>query len=130
LLAEFSKALERLTYFLLVTRVGINERIEAYASLTKEIEPDAFQGNLTELKTLNLSNTQKSELVAALDGDIYRRLPRARMALVLRLESLVSDGSKKQAFDHLSLEHVLPQTPPAGSDWLAWFPDDETVNKG
>ncbi len=47
------------------------------------------------------------------------------MALVLRLESLVSDGSKKQAFDHLSLEHVLPQTPPAGSDWLAWFPDED-----
>jgi hypothetical protein len=47
------------------------------------------------------------------------------MSLMLRLESLVSDGSKKQTFDYLSLEHVLPQTPSAGSDWLKWFPDEE-----
>jgi hypothetical protein len=61
----------------------------------------------------------------ALDGDIYRRLPKVRMALVLRLEALLSDGSKKQTFDHLSLEHVLPQTPPDGSEWMSWFPDEE-----
>jgi hypothetical protein len=43
-LAEFFQSLERLTYFLLVTKVGINERIETYAALTKEIEPEAFKG--------------------------------------------------------------------------------------
>nr|WP_281722003.1 HNH endonuclease family protein [Nitrosomonas nitrosa] len=52
-------------------------------------------------------------------------LPKARMALMLRLEALVSDGSKKQVFDHLSLEHVLLQTPPAASDWIKWFPDED-----
>ena len=125
LLAAFFKALERLTYFMLVTKVGINERIETYADLTKEIEPEAFDGDLTALKTIDLTNKQKREFVDALDGDIYRKLPKARMALMLRLEALVSDGSKKQAFDHLSLEHVLPQTPPAASDWIKWFPDED-----
>ena len=125
LLAEFFKELERLTYFLLVTKVGINERIDTYACLTKEIEPDAFDGDLAALKTLALTDKQKHEFLAALDGDIYRRLPRARMALILRLEALVSDGSKKQTFDHLSLENVLPQTPPAASDWLKWFPEED-----
>lgn len=125
LLAAFFKALERLTYFMLVTKVGINERIETYADLTKEIEPEAFDGDLTALKTLDLTDKQKREFVDALDGDIYRKLPKARMALMLRLEALVSDGSKKQAFDHLSLEHVLPQTPPAASDWIKWFPDED-----
>lgn len=125
LLAAFFKALERLTYFMLVTKVGINERIETYADLTKEIEPEAFDGDLTALKTLDLTNKQKREFIDALDGDIYRKLPKARMALMLRLEALVSDGSKKQAFDHLSLEHVLPQTPPAASDWIKWFPDED-----
>lgn len=126
LLVDFFRALERLTYFLLVTRVGINERIEIYADLTKEIEPDAFDGDLAFLKTLDLNDKQKREFVAALDGDIYRRLPKARMALMLRLESLVSDGSKKQTFDNLSLEHVLPQTPPVGSEWVMWFPDEDS----
>jgi hypothetical protein len=125
LLADFFKSLERLTYFLLITKVGINERIETYADLTKEIEPEAFDGDLTALKTLDLSDKQKREFVEALDGDIYRKLPKARMALVLRLEALLSDGSKKQVFNHLSLEHVLPQTPPAGSDWIKWFPDED-----
>ncbi len=125
LLATFFKALERLTYFMLVTKVGINERIETYADLTKEIEPEAFDGDLTALKTLDLTEKQKREFVDALDGDIYRKLPKARMALVLRLEALVSDGSKKQAFDHMSLEHVLPQTPPTASDWIKWFPNED-----
>lgn len=125
LLAGFSLSLERLTYFLLVTKAGINERIETYSALTKEIEPDAFKGDLVALTTLALTDAQKSEFLAALDGDIYRKLPKARMALILRLEALVSDGSKKQAFNYLSLEHVLPQTPPASSDWIKWFPDED-----
>ena len=72
--AEFFKALERLTYFMLVTKVGINERIETFADLTKEVEPDAFDGDLVALKTLALTDKQKREFLAALDGDIYRRL--------------------------------------------------------
>ncbi len=124
-LANFSQSLERLTYFLLVTKVGINERIETYAKLTKEIETDTFKGDLPALTALDLTVAEKREFLAALNGDIYRKLPRARMALVLRLEALVSDGSKKQAFNHLSLEHVLPQTPPAASDWVNWFPDED-----
>lgn len=124
-LALFFQALERLTYFLLVTKVGINERIETYAALIKEIEPEGFKGELADVKMLGLTDAQKKEFLTALDGDIYRKLTKARMALTLRLEALVSDGSKKQAFDHLSLEHVLPQNPPPASEWLSWFPDDD-----
>jgi hypothetical protein len=111
LLAEFFQSLERLTYFLLVTKVGINERIETYAALTKEIEPETFKGDLAALTTLALTDAQKRKFVAALDGDVYDDLPKARMALVLRLESLVrAPGVQLQ--DAVSLEHVLPQTPP------------------
>jgi len=122
LLAEFFASLERLTYFLLVTKVGINERIDTYAALTKEIEPDSFKGDLAALTTLALTDAQKRKFVAALDGDIYADLPKARMALILRLEALVrAPGVQFQ--NAVSLEHVLPQTPPDGSDWLQWFPD-------
>jgi len=124
LLAEFFESLERLTYFLLVTKVGINERIETYAALAKEIELETFKGELAELTTLALTDAQKGKFVAALDGDVYDDLPKARMALVLRLESLVrAPGVQLQSA--VSLEHVLPQTPPDGSDWLQWFPDED-----
>lgn len=127
LLAEFFQSLERLTYFLLVTKVGINERIETYAALTKEIEPETFKGDLAALTTLTLTDAQKRKFVAALDGDVYDDLPKARMALVLRLESLVrAPGVQLQ--DAVSLEHVLPQSPPDGSDWIKWFPDEDERN--
>ena len=123
LLAEFFQSLERLTYFLLVTKASINERIDTYAALTKEIEQDSFKGDLAALTTLALTDAQKRKFVAALDGNIYEDLPKARMALVLRLESLVrAPGVQLQ--DAVSLEHVLPQTPPAGSEWIKWFPDE------
>ncbi|EHY6697073.1 HNH endonuclease, partial [Escherichia coli] len=71
-----------------------------------------------------LTDKQKRDFVAALDGDIYRNLPKARMALVLRLESLVrAPGVQLQ--NAVSLEHVLPQNPPDGSDWIKWFPDED-----
>lgn len=124
LLADFFKSLERLTYFLLVTKVGINERIDTYAALTKEIEPDTFDGGLSKLRALELTTTQKLRFLEALDGNIYEGLPKARMALVLRVESLVrAPGVQLQ--NAVSLEHVLPQTPPEGSEWLRWFPNQD-----
>lgn len=123
-LADFFRLLERLTYFLLTTKAGINDRIEIFASLTKEIEPETFMGDSSELATLALTDQKKRKFVAALDGDVYDDLPKARMALVLRLESLVrAPGVQLQ--DALSLEHVLPQTPPDGSEWIKWFPNEE-----
>lgn len=122
-LAEYFQLLERLTYFLMVTKAGINERIETYAALTKEVELPTYSGDPATLDTLKLNAKQKSEFVKALNGDIYRNLPKARMALVLRLESLVrAPGVQLQ--DAVSLEHVLPQTPPDRSDWIKWFPDE------
>ena len=121
--AEFFQSLERLTYFLLVTKVGINERIETYARSPRK-SSRTLQGRLAELTTLALTDAQKRKFVAALDGDVYDDLPKARMALVLRLESLVrAPGVQLQ--NAVSLEHVLPQTPPDGSDWLQWFPDKD-----
>lgn len=81
--------MERLTYFLLITKMGINERIETYATLTKEVEPGTFKGDLAALTTLALTDAQKRRFVVALGGDVYDDLPKAWMALVLYLESLV-----------------------------------------
>ena len=69
LLAEFFQSLERLTYFLLVTKVGINERIETYAALTKEVEPETFKGDLAGL-------TQNSPAMKGLTAMRAGRRPR------------------------------------------------------
>lgn len=123
-LAEFFQLLERLTYFLMVTKANTNERIETYARLMKEIEENVADGDLKKLPTLSLTEQQKNSFITALDSDIYLTLPQARMALVLRLESLMrAPGIKIE--NAISLEHVLPQNPPKGSEWLTWFPKEE-----
>ena len=124
-LAAFVQSLERLTYFLLATKAGVGDRIDTYAALTGEIEAAENSASLATLPTLCLSDSQKHSFREALNGDIYRKLPKARMALILRLEDLMGDGSKAQTFHNVSLEHVLPQTPPEKSEWLSWFTNDE-----
>ena len=127
LLAQFFRSLERLTYFLLVTKAGVNVRVETYASLIRETEAAEFNGKLATLKTLMLTNKQKNDFIDSLNGDVYRSLPKARMALVLRLESLMrAPGVQLQ--NAVSLEHVLPQAPAYNSEWVSWFPNEEERN--
>ncbi len=77
------------------------------------------------MTSLCLNDNEKKAFIAALNGDIYQRLPKARTALILRLETLMSDGAKKQEFSNVSIEHILPQNPSAQSGWLDIFPDKE-----
>lgn len=125
LIADFLKGLERLSYYLLVTKAGINSRIEHFVAVIEEIEQEGFDGISQNMKSLGLNNDEKKSFIAALDGDIYKKLPKARAALILRLEALKSDGSKRQEFSHVSIEHILPQTPSVESGWLDIFPDTE-----
>ncbi|QWK81274.1 DUF262 domain-containing protein [Ochrobactrum sp. BTU1] len=123
LIADFLKGLERLSYYLLVTKAGINSRIEHFVAVIEEIEKEDFGGISQNMKSLGLNDDEKRSFVAALDGDIYKKLPKARAALILRLEALRSDGSKRQEYSHVSIEHILPQTPSVESGWMDIFPD-------
>lgn len=125
MIIDFLKRLERLTYYLMVTKKSANIRIDHYASVIKEIEEESFNGNSSTLISLSLNSKEMKDFIDSLNGDIYQRLPKARTALILRLESLKSDGSKKQEFSNVSIEHILPQTPSEQSNWLKLFPDTE-----
>nr|WP_302492352.1 HNH endonuclease family protein [Komagataeibacter oboediens] len=59
----------------------------------------------------------------ALDSDIYEMTPRRRNYLILRLDSFISDGAATYDPSSLTIEHVLPQTVPADSEWTTWWPD-------
>jgi hypothetical protein len=120
----FFKDLERLAYSMLINNAGVNERIERFSRLTKAIEnkDDLFASN----SPLQLSVTQQFETYNVLSGPIYETLSaRARSLVLLRLDALVSGGGATYDYETITVEHVLPQSPPAGSDWLKWFPDPE-----
>jgi hypothetical protein len=59
-----------------------------------------------------------------LDGMFYETFAaRARTTILLRLDTLLSGGGAKYDYQTITAEHVLPQSPPAGSKWLTWFPN-------
>ena len=123
-MASFFEDLERLAYAMLVSKAGINERIDRFSKLTVAIEDGRSLSNGES--PLQLSPLEQARVYAQLDGPFYESLAaRARSAILLRLDEFLSDGSAEYEYQTVTVEHVLPQTPPAGSQWVAWFPEKE-----
>lgn len=120
-LVEFVKGLERLAYGLFILRANVNSRIARFASVITAIQEEDRD---REREALQLEEHEKSLVVDALDGSVYR-LTRVRMPLLLRLDGLLA--SAEATYDHptITIEHVLPQTPEADSKWIEWFPNEE-----
>jgi len=124
-MARFFADLERLAYFQLLTKGGINERIERFSRLTRSIEND--EQIFETSSPLQLSPTEQFAMFEVLSGPIYETLyARARSAVILRLDSLLSGGGATYDYQTITVEHVLPQSPAEGSEWERWFPDSET----
>lgn len=115
----FLRRLETLAYFLFVTRAGINERIARYATVLKEMADGKWSGG-----AIDLTSDDQREFLRALDGPIYT-MTRVRLPLLLRLDAELSSGGAEYEHDILSVEHVLPQNPYEGSEWLSMFPGQE-----
>ncbi|MFZ2972351.1 MAG: DUF4357 domain-containing protein [Ferribacterium limneticum] len=118
---QFFADLERLAYAMLVRRAGVNERIERFAKLTVAIQSGQELGDNTS--PLQLSPSEQFATYEALSGPIYdTHSARARSIILLRLDALVSGGGASYDFETITVEHVLPQTPQANSNWMLWFP--------
>ena len=121
-LLEFSRDLERLAYGLFIRRANINERIDRYAQVISAIEDG---GELFEDGSpLQLSPAEKTDILERLNGGIYGQV-RLRTPLLLRLDSIVAEEGASYQHPIVSIEHVLPQSPSEGSQWVTWFPDEE-----
>ncbi|TXN29129.1 DUF262 domain-containing protein [Methylobacterium sp. WL19] len=120
---NFLKDLERLAYWMLITRAGVYDRIERFARLTRDIESGADLS--ATASAIQLTSGEQQATLTALDGPIYLSMPaRARSIVLLRLDSLVSGGGATYDYPTITVEHVLPQTPATTSEWLRWFPNE------
>jgi hypothetical protein len=109
---------------MLITKAGINDRIDRFAKLTSAIE--AAEDLADEKKSpLQLSKEEQQRALNTLCGPFYDTLAaRARTTIVLRLDALLSGGGAKYDYATITLEHVLPQTPELESSWVKWIPDE------
>ena len=119
-LIRFTKDLERLAYGLFVRRANINDRINRYAEVLRDIE----RGNdlIDENSPLQLSADERDEIVKGLNGQIYLQTAVVRRTLLERLDSLLADTGATYARTTITVEHVLPQNPRSASEWMTWFP--------
>jgi hypothetical protein len=92
------------------------------ANLTREIENGEDFANAKS--ALQLSAAEQTNTYKVLSGPLYDTLAaRARSAVLLRLDALMSGGGASYDYDTITVEHVLPQNPKADSKWVEWFPD-------
>ena len=121
-LSRFLADLERLSYGLFILRTRINDRINRYSRVLRSIEED---DDLFDPEgPLQLSQSEKDDILTRLDGDIYSQ-ERVRLPLLLRLDALVAEAGVEYQHPVISVEHVLPQNPEENSQWIEWFPDEE-----
>lgn len=122
-LIRFTKDLERLAYGLFVRRANINDRINRYAEVLRDIErgSDLFDDD----SPLQLKADEQDEIVKGLNGQIYLQTAVVRRTLLERLDSLLADTGATYARTTITVEHVLPQNPRSDSEWLTWFPSQD-----
>lgn len=123
---DFLNKLERLASCIMIFRGNINYRISRFSELSKWITAgkDPLLGN----SPIHLTDDEKDKTLLSLKGNVYETT-RIRLTILLRLDSLLSDGSAKYNHKVVTVEHVLPQNPKDGSKWKEWIPDEE-IRKG
>lgn len=120
----FVKKLERLASYLHITAKDVNRRIERYALLLDEMENNPDSSLTDPLVSIELTNSEKEELVRILCGDVYRMTGKRRNYVILRLNEFVSDGTPiNYSPALLTIEHVLPQTVDPKSEWATVWSD-------
>ncbi|MBU1194091.1 MAG: DUF262 domain-containing HNH endonuclease family protein [Proteobacteria bacterium] len=120
---SFLEKLEKLASCIMIFRGNINYRISRFSDLSKWIH--SGKDPLLDNSPIHLTDDEIDNTLSALNGNVYE-ITRTRLPILLRLDSLLSDGSAQYNYKMVSVEHVLPQNPKDGSQWKTWIPDEDT----
>ncbi|MEI6520184.1 MAG: DUF262 domain-containing HNH endonuclease family protein [bacterium] len=118
----FFQRLERLAAYLHICAKNVNQRIERYSKILFALEGQHSGTN--HINAIELTADEKLEMKDTINGKIYDLIPRRRNYLILRLDSFLACGSATYDSTTLTIEHVLPQNVPVGSQWEQLWPDD------
>jgi Protein of unknown function DUF262/Protein of unknown function (DUF1524) len=122
MLVRFLRDLERLATGQMLLRSNVNERINRYAKLLSAV---AQGDNLyADDSPLQLTVTEKKDILATLDGNLYLE-KKTRQLVLLRLDFELARGQAIYNYPTITVEHVLPQTPEPTSTWVKWFPTEQ-----
>ncbi|MFB2599184.1 DUF262 domain-containing protein [Herbiconiux sp. P17] len=121
-LDRFLRRLERLAASMFLRREWTTPRVTRYIDLLRQLESGRYE---LDAPAFELSPPEQRETLAALDGEVYLS-PKTRKYVLLRLDECLSGASGATYSPPLvTVEHVLPQKPPGGSEWFEAFSDLE-----
>jgi len=121
---DFFKYLDCLTSYFYLSAKNVNDRIYRFGDILEQLDNDLDCSK--ELKVPNklyLTDEEKQEFKLLLDGNVYQLVAPRRNYLILRMDSMISDGAATYNLqkDSLTIEHVLPQTIKDASQWSDWW---------
>lgn len=103
-----------------IAQLTPTERIENMNQLIKVVESAANSENVLADLCFKLD---ADGFTRAVEASVYGR--RFTRYLLVKLDYLYQDHAQRMAFESLSVEHVLPQTPADGSQWKKDFTDEQ-----
>ncbi len=104
-----------------VAQYSPTERIERMNQIIKAVEsPNATPSTILTDPCFQIDG---ASFIRTADAAVYGR--RFTRYLLLKLDYLYQDHAHRMAFEALSVEHVLPQTPADGSQWKTDFTDQQ-----
>ena len=119
----FIRKLDRLSSYLQVTAQDVNHRMARYKFVLAELKERPNSSLNDPIQNIELTEWEKEEFLNTLNGEIYAMPPLRRNYIIQRLDSFVSDGGATYNAKLFTIEHVLPQNPSSGSEWLNLWPD-------
>lgn len=119
----FLRRLERLAASMLLRRSYATPRVLRYVELLKQLE--AGQG--LDSPAFDLSAEERQETRHKLGGELYTMYPVRRYVLLRLDEKLANSPGVSYKHRIITVEHVLPQSPRADSQWVADFTEAERL---
>ena len=121
----FIKKLERLASYLYITGQDVNHRVNRYKWILVEMENRPDSSIADPLVNIELTAWEREMFRDTLDGEIYSMTSKRRNYIVQRLDSFVGDGGATYTDVVFTIEHVLPQHPQSGSEWMQLWADED-----
>lgn len=120
-LVQFMGKLERLAASMLLRRVYATPRQQRYMELLKQLA----DGDGLHAAAFELTDAERKDTLDRINGELYLAT-RVRKYVLLRLDSVLAQDPGA-SYDHriITVEHVLPQTPPKESQWVRDFSEEE-----
>ncbi|MEL6977913.1 MAG: DUF262 domain-containing HNH endonuclease family protein [Pseudomonadota bacterium] len=124
---KFFRALDALSFFVAVASLAKSPRARRWQAVTRAVEAGEALNAATS--PLMVTPSERERVLKALRGDLKATMKWLKPVLRRLNAGMVEPDAAPPLPDPVTLEHVLPQNPKAGSPWLASFPDADERRK-